>query len=266
VEPRHENRALALCAFLGFAGLGAGIGATIVDGSQLGLIAGVIALLAGAVAALVDIRLVRSAASLAAAQAAARHWRRRAELHEATAAEEETISTLATGHAPEPELTVATPEDGRAAPMLAEHHLLVLLEQALATARRKMVPLSVVQWELDDVEAAPSNVREEAMAMLGDVSRRHVRESDAVFQVGDAVAVAMLAETAEPGACLVARRVRESLRSSPVGGALTVSAGIATYPVHALVADVLVSRAADALRAARELGHRRDHIAVARPD
>ena len=54
----------------------------------------------------------------------------------------------------------------------------------------------------------------------------------------------MLVDTAEPGAVIVAERVRSSLRTSPVGDTLTVSAGIACYPSHALDAAELVSRSA----------------------
>ena len=84
-----------------------------------------------------------------------------------------------------------------------------------------------------------------------------------MFRLGDVAAVAVLADTAEPGAVLVAERVRDALRSSPVGDSLTVSAGIACYPTHALDALELVSRAGKALDAARAEGHDRDHVAVA---
>jgi GGDEF domain-containing protein len=57
--------------------------------------------------------------------------------------------------------------------------------------------------------------------------------------------------------------VREALRSSPVGDALTVSAGIACYPTHALDAAELVARAGRALELARGEGYARDHVAVA---
>ena len=72
--------------------------------------------------------------------------------------------------------------------------------------------------------------REQALTALGAVAWRTLRESDAVFRLGDVVAVAVLVDTAEPGALMVAERVREALRTSPVGDSLTVSAGIACYP------------------------------------
>jgi GGDEF domain-containing protein len=75
--------------------------------------------------------------------------------------------------------------------------------------------------------------------------------------------VAVLVDTAEPGARMVAERVRTALRASPVGDSLTVSAGIACYPTHALEAAELVARAGRALELARRNGHERDHVAIA---
>ena len=98
---------------------------------------------------------------------------------------------------------------------------------------------------------AAATARDEALTALGAVAWRTLRESDAVFRLGDVVAVGVLVDTAEPGAVIVAERVREALRTSPVGDSLTVSAGIACYPTHALDAAELVARAGHALEAAR---------------
>ena len=93
-----------------------------------------------------------------------------------------------------------------------------------------------------------------------------MRESDTVFRLGDSVALGVLIDTAEPGAFVVAERVRDSLRASPVGDSLTVSAGIACYPTHALDPVELVSRAGRALRTARAEGHARDYVIIAAGD
>jgi GGDEF domain-containing protein len=54
------------------------------------------------------------------------------------------------------------------------------------------------------------------------------------------------------------------LHGSPVGDSLTISAGIACYPSHALNAPELVDQAGRALEAARARG--RDHVEIAQPD
>ena len=91
----------------------------------------------------------------------------------------------------------------------------------------------------------------QALSALGAVAWRTLRESDAVFRLGDVVAVGVLVDTAEPGAVWAAERVRGALRASPVGDSLTVSAGIACYPTHALDAAELVARAGRRARAGR---------------
>ena len=58
-----------------------------------------------------------------------------------------------------------------------------------------------------------------------------------------------------------AERVRGRCSSSPVGDSLTVSAGVACYPSHALGAAELVQQAARALDEARARG--RDRVELA---
>ena len=126
----------------------------------------------------------------------------------------------------------------------------MLLQQAVATARRRVLPVAVVFWELDGLEGAP-------------IEWRNLRENDAIFRLGEYAAVAVLIDSSEDGALLVAERVRQSLRSSPIGDSITVSAGIACYPTHALDAAELVSRAGGALEVARASGYDHDHVAIA---
>jgi GGDEF domain-containing protein len=78
------------------------------------------------------------------------------------------------------------------------------------------------------------------------------------------MAAAVLEDTAEAGAVWAAERVRGTLHGSPVGDSLTISAGIACYPSHALNAPELVDQAGRALEAARARG--RDHVEIAQPD
>jgi two-component system cell cycle response regulator len=72
---------------------------------------------------------------------------------------------------------------------------------------------------------------------------------------------AILEDTPESGAVWAAERVRGTLLGSPVGDALTISAGVACYPSHALGAAELVSQAGRALDEARRHGADRVEIA-----
>jgi diguanylate cyclase (GGDEF)-like protein len=269
-ENRTDYRGVAVCAALAIVAVLIGVAAVVADEAVLGLAAAVVGVAAAGVGALVDVRRTRAEDSLWEARSQARRLRRQLEQLQATVAEEHQITGARATSALDPELPPGTEtgdwEIDPVSGLLRERHLPVLLQQVVAAARRKVLPVSVVFWELDGLDRAPIEDREQALTALGAIAWRTLRESDAVFRLGDMVAVAVLVDTAEPGAIIVAERVRSALRSSPVGDSLTVSAGIACYPSHALDAAELVARAGQALEAARASGHERDHVAVATSD
>jgi len=258
-------RGVVVCAALAVVAVLIGVTAVIGDESALGLAAAVVGVAAAGVGALLDIRRNRAEHSLWEARAQARRLRRELDALQAAVAEEETVTSARTddrGDLPEGSDT----DDWEIDPvsgLLRQRHLPVVLQQVMASARRKVQPVAVVFWELDGLDGAERTASEQALTALGAVAWRTLRESDAVFRLGDVVAVAVLIDTAEPGAVMVAERVRDALRTSAVGDTLTVSAGIACYPTHALDAAELVARAGRALERARREGHDRDHVAVA---
>jgi diguanylate cyclase (GGDEF)-like protein len=250
---RGSHWGVALCGSLAIAAIAAGIAAVALDEAVLGLVAAVLGVGAAGVGALIDLRRTRAEQSLWEARAQTRGLRRQIRALEAEVAE---------GHSPLGEPT----DDWEIDPttgLIRERHLPVVLQQVVASARRKVQPVSVVFWEIDGLDRAPSGARDQALTALAAVAWRTMRESDSVFRIGDAVALGVLVDTAEPGAVIVADRVRESLRASPVGDSITVSAGIACYPSHALDPVELVSRAGRALETARAEGYERDHVTIA---
>jgi diguanylate cyclase (GGDEF)-like protein len=263
-KKRTDYRGVAMCAVLAVAAVAIGIAAVVVDEAVLGLAAAVVGVAAAAIGALVDVRRTRAEDSLWEARSQARRLRRQLESLQVAVAEEQRLAVVPPAGTDLPAGTDTTDwEIDPVSGLLRERHLPVLLQQVVAAARRKVLPVSVVFWEVDDLGAAPVDAQNQALTALGAVAWRTLRESDAVFRLGDVVAVAVLVDTAEPGARMVADRVREALRASPVGDSLTVSAGIACYPTHALDAAELVARAGRALELARAAGHERDHVAVA---
>jgi diguanylate cyclase (GGDEF)-like protein len=242
--------ACVTCAAIAIA---TGVAAVVFDEPVLALVASASAVVAAAVGAFVDLRRTRAEQSLLEARAQTRGLRRQLQAFELQA-------STARSSAGEPtDDWDIDPASG----LIRERHLPVVLQQVLASARRKVQPVSVVFWELDGLREAPLNARDQALTALGAVAWRTMRDSDAVFRLRDDAAVGVLVDTAEPGALVVADRVRTSLRTSPVGDSLTVSAGIACYPTHALDPVDLVSRAGKALEAARADGHTRDCVTVA---
>jgi diguanylate cyclase (GGDEF)-like protein len=142
-----------------------------------------------------------------------------------------------------------------------ERYFAVLVQQQVAAARRSLRPVSVVIFEIDSLGEADGDTRQQALGVVGDVVRRTLRESDAACRLGDLMVGAILEDTPEAGAVWAAERVRGTLLASPVGDALTLSAGVACYPTHALGAAELVHQASRALDEARSRG--RDRVELA---
>ena len=142
-----------------------------------------------------------------------------------------------------------------------ERYFAVLVQQQVAAARRSLRPVSVVIFEIDSMGEADADTRQQALGVVGDVVRRTLRESDAACRLGDLMVGAILEDTPEAGAVWAAERVRGTLLASPIGDALTLSAGVACYPTHALGAAELVHQASVALDDARSRG--RDRVELA---
>jgi diguanylate cyclase (GGDEF)-like protein len=142
-----------------------------------------------------------------------------------------------------------------------ERYFAVLVQQHVAAARRSLRPVSVVIFEIDSMGEADTDTRQQALGVVGDVVRRTLRESDAACRLGDLMVGAILEDTPEAGAVWAAERVRGTLLASPIGDALTLSAGVACYPTHALGAAELVHQASCALDEARSRG--RDRVELA---
>ncbi|MCZ7528242.1 MAG: diguanylate cyclase [Acidimicrobiia bacterium] len=149
----------------------------------------------------------------------------------------------------------------RVSGLLEQRFLGVLVHQRVAAARRQLQPVSVVLFEVDGLGSADDEVKNQALGVLGEVIRSTLRECDAACRIGDLMAGAVLLDTTEAGAMWAAERVRGNLLASPVGSELTISAGIACYPTHALGAAELVEMAGRALERAREQGYDRVEIA-----
>jgi two-component system cell cycle response regulator len=142
-----------------------------------------------------------------------------------------------------------------------ERYFAVLVQQQVAAARRSLRPISVVIFELDALADAAARDRDQALTVVGDVVRRTLRESDSACRLGDVMVGVILEDTPEAGGVWAAERVRGTLLASPIGDALTVSAGVACYPSHALGAAELVQQAGRALEEARRHGVDRVEVA-----
>lgn len=253
------DRRLAVSVCASVAALAAGVAGVVANVPVLAVVAGAGGVVAGTAAASIAARLRLAENRLARADDDVTRLRRELDAMTAMFAEEATRRGLGTGADGDVEAAVDESSglvDGRFFPLLVQHRL--------AAARRRLHPLSVVLFELDSLDAVPPDVRDQAAGVLGDVVRRTLRECDTACRVGEVTAGAVLEGTTETEAVWAAERVRRTLRRSPVGRLLTLSAGIACYPTHALEADELVELAHAALAAAHAVGP--DRVETPPPD
>ena len=94
------------------------------------------------------------------------------------------------------------------------------------------------------------------------VMQNTLRDSDTICMLRDGVLAAVLDDTSETGAVWAADRIRRSLLETPACEVVTVSAGLACYPSHAMDADDLMNEAERALHTARSLGPGRIEVAT----
>ncbi|HEX5096738.1 MAG TPA: GGDEF domain-containing protein [Acidimicrobiia bacterium] len=259
-EPR-----LVLAVGAGVAALAAGVIGAATDSAVLGIVAGVAGVGAAMAGVALGARARQSDDRLAQAEDEIRRVKRELASINAVLQEE------ASRRAAEAELGAPgdmLPEKGEhafdaATGLYDERYFAVLVQQQVAAARRSLRPISVVIFEIDGMGNSDQETQAQALGVVGDVVRRTLRESDAACRLGDLMVGAILEDTPEAGAVWAAERVRGTLLSSPIGDAITLSAGVACYPTHALGAAELVQQAGRALDEARSRG--RDRVELA-PD
>ena len=228
-----EDPRLVVAVAGGLAALAAGALGVATSTPVLGVVAGV----AGVIAAVGGVALRRGPPQ----QRPARRGRGRAP-HHAPRARVDQRRPAGGVHSPPPRSSSARRELTRernehafdpATGLYDERYFAVLVQQHVAAARRSLRPVSVVIFEIDSMGEADADTRQQALGVVGDVVRRTLRESDAACRLGDLMIGAILEDTPEAGAVWAAERVRGTLLASPIGDALTLSAGVACSHPHA---------------------------------
>ncbi len=144
-----------------------------------------------------------------------------------------------------------------------------LLEGTLTRAQLGREHVSLVLFDLDDFKQINDReghlVGDEVLREVARVLLRVVRADDEVFRVGGEEFTIVIEGSAETAA-EVAERVRVALAEQRRGHSLpTISAGVATFPTHALNAEDLLGKADIALYAAKFAGKDRVQIYSGEP-
>jgi diguanylate cyclase (GGDEF)-like protein len=197
--------------------------------------------------------LIVAVAGLVALALAAVYWRTRRARRRARTV---TIDLRVPERRPEP----SDPVTG----LVHRSYFHLTLAQRMATARRRLQPLSLVLFELDGFDRARPEIRDQGLRLLSGLLRRTLREADTACRYGETSIAALLEDTPESGAAVATERIRRSMTASPVTRAFTLSAGIASYPTHALDAPDLLRLSVEALASARARG--RDQVEIAGAD
>jgi diguanylate cyclase (GGDEF)-like protein/putative nucleotidyltransferase with HDIG domain len=141
-----------------------------------------------------------------------------------------------------------------------------LFELELERSRRSERPLSVIVGDLDGFKAVNDrhghHAGDEALQTLAEELGKWKRRIDMAARIGGEEFALLLPETDERGAFLVAERLRRATQRTFADGPhpLTISFGVATFPVHGEDADMVLRAADQALYAAKDLGKDRSVI------
>ena len=120
--------------------------------------------------------------------------------------------------------------------------LLQRLDEEFSRARRHRTPLSLVVFEIDDLEALVEDIGRErveaVVATVATVVNRHVRREDVLGRIGVGTLAVVLPGNRYRGSAVFANQARTDLQEAleSEGGRLAgvrLSAGISSYPDHA---------------------------------
>jgi two-component system, cell cycle response regulator len=140
------------------------------------------------------------------------------------------------------------------------------LAKEVARAARSGEPLSVVMFDVDHFKRlndTHGHQRGDAvLRLMGQVLAESVRKVDIPARYGGEEFVLVLPNCPTENAVILADQVRRAITVSSGHLAVTVSAGVATMPVHALAGEELMRAADEVLYESKHAG--RDRVTVSR--
>jgi diguanylate cyclase (GGDEF)-like protein/putative nucleotidyltransferase with HDIG domain len=129
------------------------------------------------------------------------------------------------------------------------------------------IPFSVLLFDIDDFKQINDlhghQTGDQALRLVSGALRQATRIGDSVFRIGGEEFAALLPGLTEEDAFGVAEGVRQKVAAivSTLPNQVTISAGVASFPAHALQRDDLLVVADDALYASKRGGKNRTSIA-----
>jgi diguanylate cyclase (GGDEF)-like protein len=149
------------------------------------------------------------------------------------------------------------------------------LEKILSVSHRHIRPFSILLFDIDFFKGINDtfghDVGDAVLRMTGKTVNDHLRSHDMAARYGGEEFIVILPETSIEGAVIAAERLRQAIEIidfAPHGchRRVTVSVGVAQYPVCGRNIEQLVKQADEALYRAKQTGRNRVCLATIIPD
>jgi two-component system cell cycle response regulator len=136
------------------------------------------------------------------------------------------------------------------------------LERATRTARPLSILVLDLDWFKEYNDRYGHSAGDRALVMLAEALRRATRTSDVVARLGGEEFGVLAPETDEAEAFLLAERLRAEVRAAFARETekMTISCGVASFPVHGITSGELLHAADRALYEAKESGRDRSIV------
>jgi diguanylate cyclase (GGDEF)-like protein len=164
-------------------------------------------------------------------------------------------------HAETVQLTMTDPLTGVA----NRRHLFMRMEAELARAQRYSTPLSILMIDVDHFkrlnDSAGHRTGDDVLRKVCDVLKTRVRKVDTLARYGGEEFMVLLPQTAKEGALEVGEKLRRAVLETPAlaaptqpMGHITISIGVASFPLDAAEQELLVDCVDAALYASKRGG------------
>jgi diguanylate cyclase (GGDEF)-like protein len=136
------------------------------------------------------------------------------------------------------------------------------LERSTRTGRALSIVVLDLDWFKEFNDRFGHYAGDQALIRLADALRRATRTSDVLARLGGEEFAVLAPETDEPEGLLLAERLRAEVKAAFARETekMTVSCGVATFPVHGITAGELLHGADRALYEAKEAGRDRSIV------
>ncbi len=140
----------------------------------------------------------------------------------------------------------------------------IRMGEELARSEQEGTPLSVLLVDIDGFKRLNDEfghlLGDEVLKQVSNIFLKHTRKGDTVCRYGGDELAVLISEATAENAFMVAEKLRRAIAECEFPGvarSITLSIGVAQYPIHGVNRDQLVKSADSALYAAKQAGRNR---------